>query len=248
MSVFTPLAALLAQLANALQPLFGGAAMAAAVIAFTLSVRLALHPLARAAARGERIRARLAPRIAELNTRYKGDPQRMQRATTELYAKEGVSPIAGCLPTLLQLPVFAVMYHLFSGSGGALRQHALAGAPLGGHWLGAVRAGGVFGPQAVVYLAVFAVIATVASWTYVRARKAAAQAAPLPAAAPGAVAGLAKFLPLLSFGTLITAALVPLATGLYLATTTAWTAVERAVLHRTPSEPVPAPGGVPSTK
>jgi YidC/Oxa1 family membrane protein insertase len=244
MSVFTPLTALMCQLANALQPLFGGAAMAAAVIAFTLCVRLALHPLARAAARGERVRARLAPRIAELNTRYKGDPQRMQRAMTELYAKEGASPIAGCLPTLLQLPVFAVMYHLFSGSGGALRQHALAGAPLGGHWLDAVRTGGVFGPQAVVYLAVFAVIATVASWTYLRARKAAAQAAPLPAAA----AGLGRFLPLLSFGTLVTAALVPLATGLYLATTTAWTAVERAVLHRTPSEPVPAPDGVPSTK
>ncbi len=246
MSVFSPLAALLSQLADGLEPLFGGSATAAAIIAFTLCVRLALHPLARAAARGERTRARLAPHVAELNARYQSDPQRMQRALTELYAKEGVSPVAGCLPTLLQLPVFAVMYHLFSGSGGALRQHALAGAPLGGHWLEAVRAGGAFGSQALVYLAVFAVIAAVAAWTYRRARRTAAQAAPLPAA-PGA-AGLAKFLPLLSFGTLITAALLPLATGLYLATTTTWTAVERALLQRTADQAVLAPGAVASTK
>ncbi|WP_269857736.1 YidC/Oxa1 family membrane protein insertase [Streptomyces sp. RPT161] len=246
MSVFTPLTALLSQLADGLAPLAGDSAMAAAIVVFTLCVRLALHPLARAAARGERVRTRLAPRVAELNARYKGDPQRMRQAVTELYAKEGVSPITGCLPSLLQLPVFAVMYHLFSGSGGALRQHALAGAPLGGHWLDAVRAGGVCGPQGLVYLAVFAVIAAVAAWTYRRARGTAAQAAPLPDA-PGA-AGLAKFLPLLSFGTLVTAALLPLATGLYLATTTTWTAVERALLQRTPNEAVPAPGTVASTK
>ncbi|AEW94280.1 hypothetical protein SCATT_19090 [Streptantibioticus cattleyicolor NRRL 8057 = DSM 46488] len=46
-------------------------------------------------------------------------------------------------------------------------------------------------------------------------------------AAPGA-----RWVPLLSFGTLVTAAVVPLAAGVYLVTTTAWTAVERAVLSR----------------
>ncbi|GAA1903883.1 YidC/Oxa1 family membrane protein insertase [Streptantibioticus ferralitis] len=247
MSVFTPLVTLLSQLAHLLQPLFGASAMAAAIVLFTLCVRLVLHPLARAAARGERVRNRLAPRIAELNARHKGDPQRMQRALTELYAKEGVSPIAGCLPTLLQLPVFAVTYHLFSGGGGALRDHTLAGAPLGGHWLDAVRAGGVFGPHGVVFLALFAVITAVAAWTFRRARKAAAHAgsAAAPGALPGA-GGLAKFLPLLSFGTLVTAAVVPLATGLYLATTMTWTAVERALLQRTPDTPEVAPGAVES--
>ncbi|MGW7004071.1 YidC/Oxa1 family membrane protein insertase [Streptomyces sp. NPDC054933] len=246
MSVFTPLVTLLSQLAHGLEPLFGASAMAAAIVTLTVCVRLALHPLARAAARGERIRGRLAPRVAELNAKHKGDPQRMQRALTELYAKEGVSPIAGCLPTLLQLPVFAVMYHLFSGSGGALRDHTLADAPLGGHWLDAVRAGGVFGLHGTVFLALFAVIAAVAGWTFRRARKAAqAGSVAAPGAVPGA-AGLAKFLPLLSFGTLVTAAVVPLATGLYLATTMTWTAVERALLQRTPNTPEVAPGAVKS--
>ncbi|EFL25755.1 hypothetical protein SSOG_05469 [Streptomyces himastatinicus ATCC 53653] len=66
-----------------------------------------------------------------------------------------------------------------------------------------------------------------------RTRKAARDAAPAAAvpAAPGA-AGLARVLPLLSFGTLLTAAVVPLAAALYLATTTTWTAVERALLLR----------------
>lgn len=46
------------------------------------------------------------------------------------------------------------------------------------------------------------------------------------------MASMAKVMPLLSFGTLITVAVVPLAAGLYMVTTTAWTACERALLHR----------------
>lgn len=229
MSVFTPLIAVLSHLADGLQPLFGAAATAVAIVVFTLCVRLALHPLARAAARGDRTRARLAPRVAELNARYKGEPQRLQRAMTELYAKEGVSPVAGCLPMLLQTPFFFVMNRLFwSGGGGLLAHRTLFGAPLDGRWLTAVRDGGVFGTQGLVFLALFAVIAAVAAWTYRRTRRATADLA-----APGAGA-LAKVAPLLPFATLLTAAVVPLAAGLYLGTTTTCTAVERVRLQREP--------------
>ncbi|MEU0806338.1 MULTISPECIES: membrane protein insertase YidC [unclassified Streptomyces] len=227
MSVFAALGTLLTRLADCLAPLFGASATAAAVVLFTLCVRAALHPLARAAARGEKARAALAPKMAELNRRHKRDPERLRRAMAELYEKESVSPVAGCLPMLLQLPVFFVMYHVFStGSGaGDLLDHTLAGAPLGGRW-----GGDLTGPHGPVYLALFALIAAVATWTYLRARKAAADARPVGA---GMAAGAAKVLPLLSFGTLVTAAVVPLAAGLYLATSTTWTAVERALLHRT---------------
>ncbi|MES4908065.1 MULTISPECIES: YidC/Oxa1 family membrane protein insertase [unclassified Streptomyces] len=229
MSVFAALGTLLSSLADCLAPLFGASATAAAIVLFTLCVRAALHPLARAAVRGEKARAALAPKMAELNRRHKRDPERLRRAMAELYEKESVSPVAGCLPTLVQLPVFFVMYHLFStGSGaGDLLDHTLAGAPLGGRW-----GGDLAGPHGPVYLALFALIAAVAGWTYVRARKAAA-AQPAPAGVP---AGAAKLLPLLSFGTLVTAAVVPLAAGLYLATSTTWTAVERALLQRTGRE------------
>ncbi|MGW7519212.1 YidC/Oxa1 family membrane protein insertase [Streptomyces sp. NPDC054796] len=244
MSVF---ASLVASLSEALDPLFGAAATAAAIVAFTLCVRLALHPLARAAVRGERVRARLAPRMAEVQRKHGKDPERLRREMSRMYAEEGASPVAGCLPMVLQLPFFFVMYHLFT-TDEALLSHTLLGAPLGGRWTDALGEGGVFGQQGLVYLGLFALIAAVATWTYLRTRRltkatASANAASGAgagggtgtgggAAAPGVPGGaaMARVLPLLAFGTLVTAAVVPLAAGLYVATTTAWTAVERAAL------------------
>ncbi|MFE6741264.1 YidC/Oxa1 family membrane protein insertase [Streptomyces tubercidicus] len=234
MSMFGFLGDALAHGAQAIAPLFGTAAMAAAIVLFTLGVRAALHPLARAAARGEKARTALAPQLAALQRKHKGNPERLQKATADLYAKTGSSPLAGCLPTLLQLPVFFVMYHLFSTGSGDLLDHTLLGAPLGGHWTGALADGGVFGPQGLVYLALFALVTAVATWNYRRARATMAKS-PQPAAGNAALPGMAsmaKVMPLLSFGTLITVAVVPLAAGLYMVTTTAWTACERALLHR----------------
>ncbi|MEU9121735.1 YidC/Oxa1 family membrane protein insertase [Streptomyces sp. NPDC048506] len=244
MSVFGFLGDALARGAEAIDPLFGTAAMAAAIVLFTLAVRAALHPLARAAARGEKARAALAPQIAELQRKHKGDPERLQKAMADLYARTGASPLAGCLPTLLQLPVFFLMYHLFSTGGGGLLDHTLLGAPLGGHWRDALADGGVLGPQGRVYLVLFALIAAVATWNYRRARAAAAKA-PAPASAgngalPG-MASLSKVMPLLSFGMLITVAVVPLAAGLYTVTTTIWTACERALLQRDRTGRTPEP-------
>lgn len=168
-SLFSSLGTLLTTMADGLDPLFGASAAAAAIVVFTLCVRAALHPLARAAVRGEKARATLAPKITELSRKHQGDPERMRRAMAELQAKEGASPLAGCLPTLAQLPFFFVMYHVFStGSGaGDLLDHTLAGAPLGARWDGALSGG-----PGLVYLGLFALIAAVATWTYLRARKA----------------------------------------------------------------------------
>ncbi|MBZ4319268.1 YidC/Oxa1 family membrane protein insertase [Streptomyces huiliensis] len=238
MSFFAPLGALLSHVADALEPAFGASATAVTVILLTLSVRLCLHPLSRSAARGERAKAALAPRLAELKRKHGKDPERLRQATAELYAETGVSPLAGCLPMLVQLPVFYVMYHLFStGSGGDLLDHTLFGAPLGGRWTGALADGGPLGSHGLVYLALFAVVAAVATWTFRRARRTAAET-PLPgadASVPGAeaVALVARISPFLSFATLITVAVVPLAAALYVVTTTLWSAVERAYLYRT---------------
>ncbi|MEW1635758.1 YidC/Oxa1 family membrane protein insertase [Streptomyces sp. NPDC093801] len=209
MSVFTHL---VAQLGRLLEPVLAESATAAAIVLFTLLVRLALYPLGRAAFRA-------------------------------------ATPGAGCLPMLLQLPVFYLMYRSFS-SGDELLGHRLFAAPLGARWSAALEEGGPFGAQGLVFLGLFAAIAVVAAWSAVRGRRAAVAA---PAVAPvlpavkgagGAVAAptaeqlaamrkLGGVLPLLSFGTLITAAVVPLAAGLYLLTTTAWSVAERAWLqHR----------------
>ncbi|WP_433547478.1 YidC/Oxa1 family membrane protein insertase [Streptomyces sp. CA-294286] len=233
------------RLSAVLDPLFAASATAAAVVLFTMLVRVALHPLARAAVRGEKARAGLAPQLAAVRRKYAKRPERMKEEILALHAKEKVSPFAGMLPMLVQLPVFFVMYHVFSsaevgGRANELLGHRLFAAPLGSRWTDALAQGGLLGAQGVVYLGLFAVIAAVATWSFLRARRNPAVAesaqwagtggAGAGAGVPGA--GLVKWLPLLSFATLITAAVVPLAAGLYVATTTAWTVAERAWLHR----------------
>jgi len=199
-------------------------------------VRLALHPLVRAAVRGERVRARLAPHMTELRRRHGGDQERLRRELHELQAREGASPVAGCLPTVLQLPVFFAMYHLFT-SDDTLLGHALLDAPLDGRWADALGAGGVVGPHGLVYLALFTLVGVVATWTFVRTRRIAAAKDAVagsdssPALSGPGAGAMARLMPLLPFGTLVTVAVVPLAAALYVVTSTTWTAVERAALR-----------------
>lgn len=252
MSVF---ATLVERLADLLEPLFAASATAAAIVLFTALVRLAVHPLSRAAARGHKARARLAPQLAELRAKHGGNQERLQKATLELYAREKVSPLSGCLPSLLQAPAFFLMYHLFSNGeigdeANGLLGHALFAAPLGGRWTDALGDGGVFGGAGTVYLVLFAIVAVVATFNYRRARQQSASAAfgtgpgGLSASGtgeqmPGAAAtgAMVKVMPLLSFATLATVAVVPLAAALYVVTSTTWTAVERVHLYR--DTPVP---------
>ncbi|MCF3136863.1 membrane protein insertase YidC [Streptomyces olivochromogenes] len=238
MSVF---ATLVEHLADLLQPLFHASAAAAAIVLFTALVRLLVLPLSRAAARGQRARAALQPKIAELRKKHKKHPERLQKAVLELHAEEKVSPLSGLLPSLLQLPAFFLLYHLFSsrevgGESNGLLTHELFAAPLGGRWADALGDGGVFGAAGLVYLGLFAVVAAVASFNYVRTKRMAAAggSTPVPATdeqVPG-LAAVGKVMPFLSYATLLTVALVPLAAALYVVTSTTWSAVERAVLYR----------------
>ncbi|MGW2466229.1 membrane protein insertase YidC [Streptomyces bauhiniae] len=229
MSVF---ARLVEQLADLLQPFFHASATAAAIVLFTALVRLATHPLARAAARGQRARTALQPRITELREKHARDPERLQRAMLELHTEAKVSPFSGLLPGLLQLPAFFLLYHLFSnatiGDGpNTLLDHDLLAAPLAGHWTDALS-GGLLGGADLVYLALFAVVAVVATVNFRRTRRAAAEN-PVQTGVPGQGA-VGKVAPFLSYLTLVTVAVVPLAAALYVVTSTTWSAVERAVL------------------
>lgn len=223
MSVFV---SFFSSFASLLEPLFSASATAAAVVLLTALVRLALHPLARAAARGQKARVRLAPQMAELRTRHAKNPERLQKEVMELHKREQVSPLAGCLPSLLQLPVFFLLFHLFSGE--RMSGHHLFSAPLGGRFGDALAHGGLFGTAGLVYVGLFVVVAAVATFTYLRAKRDASMAS-VTDAVPGP---LARVLPLLSYGTLITVAVVPLAAALYVVTSTLWTAIERAFLYR----------------
>ncbi|MCZ7477352.1 YidC/Oxa1 family membrane protein insertase [Micromonospora sp. WMMC273] len=218
-------------LADVLAPLTGGAATAAAIVLFTVAVRLLISPLTVAQIRGERRRTALAPEVRELQRRYADDPARLQSELFALYRNAGASPVAGCLPALLQAPFFLVMYRLFATGDGApqLLGERLAGVPLGWH-LG----DGLAGPVPLVFGVLLAALLALAWWSSRRMRRAAAATgtvAGTPTEGPGA-AVLGRVLPLLPYGTVLVALVVPLAAVLYLVTTTAWTALEQVVLRR----------------
>ncbi|MFF9811236.1 YidC/Oxa1 family membrane protein insertase [Streptomyces coeruleorubidus] len=235
MSVF---ANLVERLADLLQPLFGASAAAAAIVLFTALVRLLVHPLSRAAARGQKARTALQPKIAELRKKHGKNPEKLQRAVLELHAEEKVSPLAGCLPGLLQVPAFFLLYHLFSsdtigGRANELLGHQLFAAPLGERWVDALQ-GGLLDGAGLVYAGLFVVVAGVAAFSYRLSKRMMAANPALPAGGEQ-VAGLGavtKVMPFMSFFTLVTVAVVPLAAALYVVTSTTWSVVERAVLYR----------------
>ncbi|MER6984850.1 YidC/Oxa1 family membrane protein insertase [Streptomyces carpinensis] len=231
---------LVERLADLLQPLFHASAAAAAIVLFTALVRLLVHPLSRAAARGQRARAALQPRVAELREKYRKDPERLQKAVLELHAEEKVSPLSGCLPSLLQLPAFFLLYHLFSsttigGDGNGLLGHRLLAAPLGGRWADVLADGQVFGASGLVYVGLFAVVAVVATFNFLRTKRTMAAGGAVAVGggeqAPG-LGAVGRAMPFMSYFTLVTVAVVPLAAALYVVTSTTWSAVERAVLYR----------------
>ena len=216
--------------AGFLTPLPGGLAAAAAIVGFTMAVRLLLLPLSYRAMRGMAAQAKVAPLVQDLRKRYAGQPDRLQRELTAAYRAEGTSMFAGCLPLLAQWPAFSVLSLLFrsphvGGAPNTLLTHRLFGAPLASYWLGGA---GPFSAQGAVFAGLFMLLAGI-GWLSARmARRATGPAGVTGAAgASGAQAALAWVLP---FTTVAIAAFVPLAAGLYLATSTAWTLAERAVL------------------
>lgn len=214
-------------LAQVLTPLTGGLATAAAIIVFTIAVRLLLSPLSLLGMRGQARIAAIQPRIQELRARYSRQPDKLQAELGSLYAQEAGGMLAGCLPLLLQLPFFSVMYRLFlsgtiSGKANGLLSRTLFGTPLGSHWLSGA---GPVSTQGLVFLGLFALLGLVG---YLSARLARAPA-PVQGPQPAIMGTITRVLP---YTTLVIAAFVPLAAGIYLVTSACWTAAERAVLRR----------------
>lgn len=81
-----------------------------AILVLTLFIKALLFPLAYKGFKGMNRLKDLQPKMAELKKRYKDKPQEFQKALMELYKKEKVNPISGCLPLLLQMPVFFALY------------------------------------------------------------------------------------------------------------------------------------------
>jgi YidC/Oxa1 family membrane protein insertase len=84
-----------------------------AIICITLIVKGAMYPLTKVQYESMAKMRNLKPKIDELQARYKDDRQKMGPAMMELYRKEKVNPMGGCLPMLIQMPIFLALYWVF---------------------------------------------------------------------------------------------------------------------------------------
>lgn len=89
---------------------FLGQSFIIAITVFTLLLRLLTMPLTVKQVRSTKRMSALQPRIAELQKRYGGDKQKLMQEQQNLYKTAGVSPFGGCLPTLIQFPIWIGLY------------------------------------------------------------------------------------------------------------------------------------------
>ena len=94
-----------------------------AIILFTLLVKLVLFPLSYKGMMSMQKLKDLAPKMKEVKEKYKGDPAKMNAQMMQMYKKHGANPMGGCLPLLLQIPVFFALYRVL------LNAVELEGAP-----------------------------------------------------------------------------------------------------------------------
>lgn len=82
------------------------------IILFTLLVKLVLFPLSYKGMMSMQKLKDLAPKMKDIKEKYKGDPAKLNAQMMEMYKKHGANPMGGCLPMLLQIPVFFALYRV----------------------------------------------------------------------------------------------------------------------------------------
>jgi YidC/Oxa1 family membrane protein insertase len=106
----SPLASLLAFFYEYVFPSYG-----LAIILLTLTVMVALLPLTVKGTRSMLALQRLAPELRKLQEKHKNDRQKLQEESMALYRDNKIHPLGGCLPLLLQMPVFLLLYQVING-------------------------------------------------------------------------------------------------------------------------------------
>jgi YidC/Oxa1 family membrane protein insertase len=232
-AVVTAAHAAIEALAALLAPGVGGLAATAAIVLFTVLVRLLVSPLSWIQARAARRGAALAPELAQLREKHKDDPVALATQTLALQRANGAGPGLSLLPALVQAPFFMIMYRLVQPGPGpvsGLLAGDFLGIPLTAHLVAGWP----------VFAGLLALATALAVWSSGRARAAMAMAPvpvpvtagsrPNPEAAAAATTGrLMTYLPYL---TILFVAYLPLAGAFYLVTSTAWSALEQALWRR----------------
>jgi YidC/Oxa1 family membrane protein insertase len=83
------------------------------IIIFTILIKVAFHPLTQKSTKATLKMQELQPKLAQLKEKYKKDPGRLNQETMKLYKQGGVNPLGGCLPLLLQMPIFYALFVVF---------------------------------------------------------------------------------------------------------------------------------------
>jgi YidC/Oxa1 family membrane protein insertase len=181
------------------------------IVLTTIAVRLLLLPLGvdqhRAQQRAEKQRSALAEKVEGLKKRFRHNPQRLETEVSALYRTEAPGlargTARGCLPALLQAPVFMALYAAFS----VPTAERFLGVPLDLHLVSAT------GPQ----LAVFAGVLLLAAAVGFASSKMSAQSG---------------WIKLVHYAPVLSVAFLPLAAGVYLITSTTWTVAQTLALRQ----------------
>jgi YidC/Oxa1 family membrane protein insertase len=219
-----PANALVTGLAHLIQAPFGANAAfpstAVAIVLCTVLVRLLLVPAGYAQFRADRKRTALLGKVADLRKRHVNNSKRLETELNSLYRDEGGGLALGCLPVLVQIPIYAGLYQVFvsptiAGKANLLLHQTMFGVPLGAHLFA------VSGGQVLVFAALIALLAAI-GFTSSRLLR------PTTAPPAGLMGQAMKVLPYL---TAVFALFLPLAASLYLVTSTAWTVAQTVALR-----------------
>jgi YidC/Oxa1 family membrane protein insertase len=87
-----------------------------AIILVTILQKVAFYPLTNKSMKSMQAMQAIQPKVQALQERYKNNPQKKQEETMALYKKHGVNPMGGCLPMVIQIPIFIALYNALSNS------------------------------------------------------------------------------------------------------------------------------------
>jgi len=85
-----------------------------AIIILTILIKALFYPVTHKSFESTSKMQAIQPKLKKLQEQYKSDPQKLNMATAELYKSEGVNPLGGCLPMLVQMPIFFALYGLLN--------------------------------------------------------------------------------------------------------------------------------------
>jgi len=86
-----------------------------AIIIVTFLMRIIIFPLTLKQEKSMKKMRDLQPELEKIKEKYKDNPQELQKQTAEIYRENGVNPLGGCLPLLIQMPIFVALYYAFIG-------------------------------------------------------------------------------------------------------------------------------------